>query len=216
MSWEDILKIVATAIASVGGAGAIIWALSSFFGKMWANKILEKQKAEYQKDIEKYKNALSSELESVKATNEKLTYISKVQYDMETEAIKNLTQASHKARLMCFSLTPYNQALLKNRDEILNRHKSYYKDFVDCINSFMDICGSSMAFIEEDISDLFMKFLSLCRDLYDLYNQAYSEQLGISQKYIGQIYEKVGEIDEAYKEAIKAIRRHLKEIRVAE
>ena len=51
MLWEDILKIVASAIASVGGAGAIIWALSSFFGKMWANKILEKQKAEFQKDI---------------------------------------------------------------------------------------------------------------------------------------------------------------------
>lgn len=72
--------------------GAIILALSSFFGKMWANKILEKQKAEFQKDIEEYKNALSCELENVKATNEKLTYISKIQYDIEISAIKSLTQ----------------------------------------------------------------------------------------------------------------------------
>ena len=66
MSWSDILKIVATAFASVGGAGAIIWALSSFFGKMWANKILEKQKAKYQKEIEEYKNALSCDLKRSK------------------------------------------------------------------------------------------------------------------------------------------------------
>lgn len=125
MLWEDILKIVASAIASVGGAGAIIWALSSFFGKMWANKILEKQKAEFQKDIEDYKNALSCELENVKATNEKLTYISKVQYDIEITAIKNLTEASHKVLLECFSIIPYNMALLKNKAEIINRHNSH-------------------------------------------------------------------------------------------
>lgn len=49
MSWQDILKIIATAIASVGGAGAIVWALSSFFGKIWANKLLEKQKQNIRK-----------------------------------------------------------------------------------------------------------------------------------------------------------------------
>ena len=96
MTWQLVLEIVAAAIASVGGAGAIIWALSSFFGKMWANKILEKQKAEYQKDIEQYKSDLSRELENVKATNEKITYISKVQYDIEISAIKDLTSKSQK------------------------------------------------------------------------------------------------------------------------
>lgn len=196
--------------------GAIILALSSFFGKMWANKILEKQKAEFQKDIEEYKNALSCELENVKATNEKLTYISKIQYDIEISAIKSLTQASHRILLMCFSITPYNKALLKNKDEIINRHNNHYQNFVACVNSFMDIYGSSLAFVEENIAELFMKFLSLCRDLFDLYNRVYSEQIGIPQKYVEQFYEKDGEIEEAHKAVIEAIKQHLKEIRVAE
>lgn len=216
MLWEDILKIVAAAIASVGGAGAIIWALSSFFGKMWANKILEKQKAEYQKDIEEYKNALSCELESVKATNEKLTYISKVQYDIEITAIKSLTQASHRLLLMCFSIIPYDETLLKNSIEILNRHNNHYQNFIVCVNSFMDIYGSSLAFIEENIAELFMKFLSLCRGLFDLYNQVYNEHFGIPQESVDMFYEKDGEIEETHKAVIKAIKQHLKEIRVAE
>lgn len=216
MLWEDILKIVATAIASVGGAGAIIWALSSFFGKMWANKILEKQKAEFQKDIEEYKNALSCELENVKATNEKLTYISKNQYDMEITAIKSLTQASHKVLLMCYTIIPYDKVLLNNKDEIINRHNSHYQNFITCVNSYMDIYGNSLAFIEDDISQLFDKFLSLCRELFDFYNQTYSAQFGIAKKYVDIFYEKDKAIFEAHKEIIKAIKQHLKEIRVAE
>ena len=182
----------------------------------WANKILEKQKAEYQKDIEEYKNALSCELENVKAVNEKLTYISKVQYDLEITAIKSLTQASHRVLLMCFSIAPYNEALLKNKTEILNRHKTHYQNFVICMNSFMDVYGSSLAFIEENIASLFMKFLSLCKDLFDLYNQVYSEQSGIPQKYAEQFCEKDGEIEETHKAVIKAIKQYLNEIRVAD
>lgn len=58
MSWEDIVKIVLGIIASIGGAGAIINGLSSYFGKMWADKYLEKIKMEYQKEIEHYRNQL--------------------------------------------------------------------------------------------------------------------------------------------------------------
>lgn len=216
MLWEDILKIVAALIASVGGAGAIIWALSSFFGKMWANKILEKQKAEYQKDIEEYKNALSCELETVKATNEKLTYISKIQYDIEIEAIRDLTQASHRALLMCFSLIPYDKDLLKNKQEMAARNDGHYKNFTECINSFMDVYGSSLAFIEEDIAQLFLKFLSICRAQFDFYNQVYRPQSGIPSKAIEPLYARDGEIEDAHKEAINAIREHLKKIQVAE
>lgn len=216
MRWEDILKIVATAIASVGGAGAIIWALSSFFGKMWANKILEKQKAEFQKDIEEYKNALSCELENVKATNEKLTYISKSQYDLEISSIKSLTQASSKVLLMCFSIVPYNKELLKNESEIIARHDNHCQNFMISMNSFMDIYGSSLAFVEKDISKLFDKFLSLCRDLFDFYDRVYDARTGIPKKYVELFYEKDKKISKTHNEIIDTIKQHLKEIRIAD
>lgn len=58
MSWEDIMKIVAGLIISIGGAGGIMLKLSSFFGNMWANKHLEKIKKNHQMEIEQYKNQL--------------------------------------------------------------------------------------------------------------------------------------------------------------
>lgn len=59
MNWDVALKIVSAAIGAVGGAGLLVVALSSWLGKVWANRILEN-------DRQKYAN----QLESLKTTNE--------------------------------------------------------------------------------------------------------------------------------------------------
>lgn len=46
MTWDDTFKIVTAMLTSVGGASIIILGLSSWLGKVWANRILEKEKAE--------------------------------------------------------------------------------------------------------------------------------------------------------------------------
>lgn len=216
MNWQTVLEIVAAAIASVGGAGAIVWALSSFFGKMWANKLLEKQKAEYQKDIEQYKSALSRELENVKATNEKLTYVSKVQYDIEITAIKDLTRDGHRLLLTCFTVVPFNKSLLKNRNEMVLRNKSHYDLFVQHLNIFMDVFGGSLAFIEDAIINQFNKFLVLCREQFDYYDKIYNPNKGISAKNVDKLFDRNTEIDKAFDSAIEAIKEYLKKIKVAE
>jgi hypothetical protein len=48
MSMHDAFTLGATIIASLGGSGAITLALSHFIGKTWADRALEKQRAEYQ------------------------------------------------------------------------------------------------------------------------------------------------------------------------
>jgi uncharacterized membrane protein len=45
MTLEDVLKISAAILASVGGAGIIVVGLSSFLGKVWANRIMESDRA---------------------------------------------------------------------------------------------------------------------------------------------------------------------------
>ena len=43
MSWEDALKIFATGLVSIGGGSVVVLGLSTWFGKMWADKMLAKQ-----------------------------------------------------------------------------------------------------------------------------------------------------------------------------
>ncbi len=47
MTFEDIIKITATVMASLGGGGAIVFGLSTFLGKLWADRTLENQRQEY-------------------------------------------------------------------------------------------------------------------------------------------------------------------------
>jgi len=55
MTLEEIRQITLTILASAGGVGAIILLLSSWIGKVWADKLYQRRGAKYQKDIEELK-----------------------------------------------------------------------------------------------------------------------------------------------------------------
>ena len=62
-----VLQIVGSVLFSVLSAGGIIFGLSSWLGKVWANRILEQDKANYNREIEKIKNKFTKELEYYKS-----------------------------------------------------------------------------------------------------------------------------------------------------
>jgi hypothetical protein len=52
MNWDQAFKLVTSMLASVGGAAVIIFGMSSWLGKVWANRILEADKLKYQHALE--------------------------------------------------------------------------------------------------------------------------------------------------------------------
>ena len=61
MNIDDIFKISTAILASVGGASIIIIGLSTWLGKVWANRILEKDKLKYTSELEVYRSQLQNE-----------------------------------------------------------------------------------------------------------------------------------------------------------
>lgn len=59
MTWNDAFKTITAALASVGTAGGIMWALSSWLGKVWASRILEQDRARHEADLERLRADLS-------------------------------------------------------------------------------------------------------------------------------------------------------------
>ena len=55
MDFKEYLKIIGALIASIGGSSVVILGLSSYLGKFWADKILEKDKSRYKKELESLK-----------------------------------------------------------------------------------------------------------------------------------------------------------------
>ena len=66
----DITEVVQTGgaiLVSLGGAGAIIMALSSWLGKVWATRILEEDKNKYQVVLEQLKSQYQLDVEKNKS-----------------------------------------------------------------------------------------------------------------------------------------------------
>ena len=56
---SDVFALLAALLASVGTAGGIILALSGWLGKVWANRIADRERATFAKDLEQYRHQLS-------------------------------------------------------------------------------------------------------------------------------------------------------------
>lgn len=58
MNWEDIFKLVGAAVFSLGGGGAIVFGLSSWLGKVWADRILANKAHQLTMELEATKRDL--------------------------------------------------------------------------------------------------------------------------------------------------------------
>jgi len=59
MDLKSIFEISSAIILSLGGAGGLIIALSSYIGKLWASKILEADRQKYHQELQKLTHNLS-------------------------------------------------------------------------------------------------------------------------------------------------------------
>ena len=125
-------------LVSIGGAGAIFWKFSSYLGKLWANRYLEKIKNEYQKELENYK----AELDLIKANI--LRYSDK-QFELYSRLWEALCELKFSAERL------WQEANNKN-----------LRDFSEKLQLALENVDKSYLFIEEEsyqiLRDLLRKF----------------------------------------------------------
>jgi len=63
MTLNDALEIGGAILLSLGGGSVILFAFSSWLGKVWAERILAKEKAKQTEDLEKFKQQLQDAAE---------------------------------------------------------------------------------------------------------------------------------------------------------
>jgi len=140
MSWNEIFQIISGVIISVGGAGAIIWKLSSYLGEIWAKKHLESIKKEYQKEIEYYK----TQLDMLKETS--LRY-SGQQFELYNKLWHSLYGLKSTADILweeanVQNLKKFSQQLRKTIDEVEKSYlfieENHYQELKDLLKQFSE------------------------------------------------------------------------------
>jgi hypothetical protein len=64
MTVTDAIEISAAILASLGGGAIVLIACSSWLGKLWAERIMERERADYAKELEKLRSELNREVET--------------------------------------------------------------------------------------------------------------------------------------------------------
>ncbi len=82
-------EVFISILGSIGATSALILGLSSWLGKVWAKRILEKDKFKYQQDIELVKKKYEIQFDSLKAV---LLRYSENQFNIYTELWSSLCE----------------------------------------------------------------------------------------------------------------------------
>ena len=117
MDWTGAIKVGASVLLSLGGGGALVAAFSSWLGKVWANRILEQDRARYQREIEALRSQfeanlarLNSELDAanrrIQAELDKRLFVNRVQFEKEFECLARVWRAVAEVRASFNGLRP--------------------------------------------------------------------------------------------------------------
>lgn len=141
MSIDEIFKISGAILGSVGGAGAIIFTLSSWLAKVWANRILEKDKLAYSSELEHIKKQLHADAE-------KQQFIFSLYFEGQFKlyndlwvALSGLQNEVEKlwAEATISNLNTFVQALSKAKKQIRNSalliDQNHYNEIMEIIDS---------------------------------------------------------------------------------
>jgi hypothetical protein len=90
MTVADVWKVCAAVVASLGGGGLILLGLSSYIGKVWAERGLQKQRHEYATLIEASKHEFDLATRRIQIELDTLGHLHKLRTSEESESVKEL------------------------------------------------------------------------------------------------------------------------------
>lgn len=223
---KEIFEIVSAILISLGGGGTIIFALSSWLGKVWANKILENEKKEHQLEIENYKSQLSISLSKINSINERTLHIFKVQYDKEFDIYQDIWEKMYDCIVGTLNLYPVFEDVPVDNSEKEKWTKSKYHNFVNKYNLYSRTIDRYAPFYRDDFYQSFIAVRNGCSKIgnifkhynFDIkYNNTYAmvRNAQLTNEESKEVYISIPEeLEEKRRELQTKIHEYLKNLQV--
>ena len=144
MTITEIWSIAGAVIASVGGSTLIVVGCSTWLGKVWANRILEADKAKYQSELENLKVLLA------KGTHEFNVATSRIDIQ-RSDAIKELYGALIDWYDIAIEIMAPNEFLLKKQPkEIVSKYIGWAGDLRSKANTIEQLSMRSALYFTDE------------------------------------------------------------------
>lgn len=150
MTATEVWNVALAVIASLGGGGLIVAALSSWLGKVWANRLMERERAQYAADLERLKSSLESSNRQLQAELEKTVFVTRVHFETEFKALADIWRLLARVRAAMSQLRPRGDVLHEGetRESRLNER---FSEYAAAVESFVAAADGQSPFYPQEI-----------------------------------------------------------------
>src|SRR5688500_12557291 len=106
MSANDVWGIAAADIARPGISGQSVFGLESWLGKVWATRILENERQQHARDLERLKTELEHMSRRFQGEIDKTVYVHRVHFEAEFRALRKVWRRLSHLRTLMSGLRP--------------------------------------------------------------------------------------------------------------
>lgn len=209
---KNFLEIIGMIVVSVGGAGAIIVAISSFL----ANKIAIHLENKYQLRIDK-------ELETYKATLAQRSYVTKVQFDMELDVYRKLSKGIFSFLTVLYTTIEkehYPEYEGVSPQEQVKKEEQTYKNMVDRAATLQELLYENAAFMPKVIYEKYEELIELTTSQFWTYHARLRDYISgkISQeeRVVAVDKDKFELIENKFSALNDELREHLRDTLIVE
>jgi len=184
MGFNEIIAVSGTILASLGGGAGIIFACSNRLGKVWADRLMMKEKARYGRELEELKSRFVRETEKYKVQLKKSEFLFEKEYVAGSELVAlilDMTSVDIHPDVeyddLCDYIAFFFEANEKKLDQFLAKHGAVLKDDVkEMISRCRTIAGLGKCDITSP--EVPRSANKAADELYKLLKQAEKELIG--------------------------------------
>lgn len=174
MKVDDIIKIAAAIIASLGGGAAIITAVAKWCGDILAQKLFSNIEHEHEKEIEKYKTNLQDMSAKFTALVQHSMEVASKQYDMEVKIYQNIWRSLYELSACQSYIYDFEHPIVVDSEEyirVLTEHNLDFKVKLECFQKQID---SEAPFYQSNTYNLLCEINELYVELSAIFKKSTS------------------------------------------
>jgi hypothetical protein len=161
MTFLDAVKIATAILFSLGGAGGIVLGLSSYLGKLWADRALEKQRHEYAQLTQQTQHQLDAALKRVQMELDTLGLVHNLRTKEEFNRLAELWKRFANLRDAFGILSIAEPLPLPGHEESYTKLKAKrLEDFINALYDTRQFFYEVQVFIPEPITTVVADTLS--------------------------------------------------------